>query len=221
VQPLALLTGCWLAEVFGLAQNEPGGSGYRPECPYVALPSEDMRRGTALKARARSRLAAVNLGVGGNGEKRVEDPFEVELLVALIEAGYKLVFDRGAGDEEVKRTGHLIELLQTRGKTIHAVPTTGPEVPQADVFVWDGSLSGFGGLIASSALYCGYDSAGGHLAAALGVPVIDIFTDTAPPRMRERWTPWGQAPVRVITAPRSAPQEALRQFHTALREHAR
>jgi ADP-heptose:LPS heptosyltransferase len=86
------------------------------------------------------------------------------------------------------------------------------------VFVWEGSLSGFGGLIASSKLYCGYDSAGGHLAAALGVPVIDIFADTSPPRLRERWKPWGEAWVKIITARPSVPRITVRDFHAALGE---
>jgi ADP-heptose:LPS heptosyltransferase len=219
--PLAWLAGCWLAEVFGPVDHAAESSGGRPDYPYVALPTDDMQRGVALKANARGRLAAVNLGVGGNANKRLEDPFEAGALLALIKAGYTLVLDRGAGDEELERTGRLIDVLQAQGKTVSAVPPPGYDVPSADVYVWEGSLSGFGGLIASADLYCGYDSAGGHLAAALGVPLIDLFTDATPSRFRERWTPWGKGPVRVITARCSAPAEALREFQAALREQAR
>jgi ADP-heptose:LPS heptosyltransferase len=172
-------------------------------------------------------LAAVNLGVGGNAEKRVDDPFEAEMLMTLLKAGYTLVLDRGAGEEEMERTGRLLAVLENQGSTVSAVPAGGvPAVPgqtaatPADVFVWEGSLSGFGGLIAAANLYCGYDSAGGHLAAALRVPVIDIFTDASPQRMRERWTPWGEGPVRVVTARRPGTREALREFRIALREQA-
>jgi ADP-heptose:LPS heptosyltransferase len=163
-------------------------------------------------------MAAVNLGVGGNREKSVEDPFELELLVSLLDAGYTPVLDRGAGEEELQRTNRLITALKSRGRTACDVPPYGSEVPSADLFVWEGSLSGFGGLIASADLYAGYDSAGGHLAAALGTPLIDIFTDAAPPRMRQRWTPWGNASAQVITVGRLAPGEALREFRLALRE---
>jgi ADP-heptose:LPS heptosyltransferase len=220
-QPLALLTGCWLDDVFGDASPTARGSDYRPEYPYVALPAEDVVRGKALRDSVRGRLAAVNLGVGGNAQKRVEDPFEAELLSALIEAGYTLVLDRGAGEEELQRTAHLIGELRSQGKTVSDVTPTGGSVSSADVFVWEGSFSGFGGLVASADLYCGYDSAGGHLASAIGVPVIDIFTDGSSARLTERWTPWGEGPVRVIAARRPDPCKALKEFRAALREHAR
>jgi ADP-heptose:LPS heptosyltransferase len=230
-QPLALLTGCWLDELFGsqrIASRQAArkpfshGSnwGYAPEYPYVALPPEDVRRAAAFKANRHGRLAAVNLGVGGNVGKRIEGPFEAELLSALAGAGYTPLLDRGAGAEELERTARLIAAFQSQGRTVSEVPLSGG-APSGDAFVWEGSLSGFGALIASADLYCGYDSAGGHLAVALGVPVIDIFTDAAPPRLRERWTPWGRGPVRVITARRSRPVEALREFQAALREQAR
>jgi ADP-heptose:LPS heptosyltransferase len=226
-KPLAVLAGRWLTDVFGPPDSAADHSGCRPDYPCVALPAGDMLLGEALQANAGGRLAAVNLGVGGNADKRVEDPFEAEALLALLKAGYTVVLDRGVGDEELERTGRLIGVLQAHGKTVRAVPRDsdapppGSGVPPADAYVWEGSLSGFGGLIAAADLYCGYDSAGGHLAAALGVGVIDIFTDATPLRFRERWTPWGRGPVRVITAGRAAPGEALQQFQAALREQGR
>jgi ADP-heptose:LPS heptosyltransferase len=221
VQPLAQLTGCWLDEVFVPPDQQARELQERSGRPYVALPREDLARGEALRETLRGRLAAVNLGDGGNPEKRVEDPFEVEFLLGLLGEGYKVVLDRGAGEEELRRTSRLIAMLQKQGKTARPVEPLDAGTASADLFIWEGSLSGFGGLIAAADLYAGYDSAGGHLAAALGVPVIDIFPDAAPPRMRERWAPWGQGPVRIITARRSAPQEALRQVLAALREHTR
>jgi ADP-heptose:LPS heptosyltransferase len=221
-QPLALLTGCWLDEVFGGAGPVARASDYRPEYPSVALPAEDMARGKALRDSVGGRrLAAVNLGVGGNAQKRVDGTFEAQLLSALTEAGYTLVLDRGAGEEELQRTAQLIGGLRSQGKTVSDVTPTGGSVSRTDVFVWEGSLSGFGGLVAPADLYCGYDSAGGHLAAAMGVPVIDIFTDASPALLTERWTPWGAGPVRVIMAPRPDPRKALQQFRAALLEHAR
>lgn len=221
VQPLPLLTVCWLDEVFGPAEFERRGLEDRPQGPFVALPAEDVARGERLRGNVRGRLAAVNLGVGGNPEKRVDDRFEAELLLGLFDEGYMLILDRGAGEEELQRTSRLTALLQNQGKTVSTVPQAGAAASSADVFVWEGSLSGFGGLIASADLYAGYDSAGGHLAAALGVAVIDIFTDAAPARMRERWAPCGNGPVHIITARRSAPLEALQQVRAAWREHAR
>lgn len=220
-QSLGLLTDCWLGEVFPVTQRRLQGFDYVPSKPYVALPVEDVKRGRAFRDGVSGVLAAVNLGVGGNHGKRIDDAFEAELLRSLFEAGYTLILDRGAGEEELERTNRLTESLRANGKRVAEVPTDGRRPPSADIYLWEGSLSGFGGLIAVADLYCGYDSAGGHLAAAIETPVIDIFTDAAPERLRERWTPWGGGPVTVITASRSAPADAMRQLQKVLREQRR
>ena len=56
---------------------------------------------------------------------------------------------------------------------------------------WEGSFAGFAHVIAGSSLYVGYDSAGQHVAAACGVPLISIFAGFAAPRMFDRWRPSG------------------------------
>jgi ADP-heptose:LPS heptosyltransferase len=53
-------------------------------------------------------------------------------------------------------------------------------------------------LIGESDLYIGYDSAGQHIAAALGVPCIDVFAGSSSPRMLDRWKPTGKAETRVV-----------------------
>jgi ADP-heptose:LPS heptosyltransferase len=80
------------------------------------------------------------------------------------------------------------------------------------VIIWEGNLSGLAGLIGAADLYEGYDSAGGHLAAALGVPANSIFAGACSARMRERWSPWGRIPARVIAVEGGAdPRQILRQ----------
>jgi ADP-heptose:LPS heptosyltransferase len=54
----------------------------------------------------------------------------------------------------------------------------------------------------------GYDSAGQHVAAACGVPLISIFAGFPVPRMFERWRPVGEHR-HVIRVDRSDPQETL------------
>ena len=71
-------------------------------------------------------------------------------------------------------------------------------IEAADVMTWQGSLSAFAGITAAADLYIGYDSAGGHLAAALRVPVISVFAGAPNDRMRERWSPRGPARADVI-----------------------
>ena len=66
----------------------------------------------------------------------------------------------------------------------------------AAVESWNGSFAGFAAIIARSRLYVGYDSAGQHVAAACGVPLISVFAGFACPRMFARWRPAGNV-IRV------------------------
>ena len=207
------LTSRWADEVWGA--DGVWGSDGRHSYPELNLPKEDRERGVALRKRVRGRLATVNLGVGGNAAKRVADPFELDLLQALRNADYTVVLDRGAGDEEIDRTGRLIDALEQAGNTVQAV---GGEDVSAEVLTWQGSLSAFAGLIAASDLYVGYDSAGGHLAAALAVPAIDVFSGAASPRMIERWRPWGLRPADLVTVDEQAsPAAVISQVRERLR----
>jgi ADP-heptose:LPS heptosyltransferase len=112
---------------------------------------------------------AVSLGVGENPAKRIADPFEEQLLALLGGRGAPLVVDRGAGGEERERVERA------------AARAGGP------VGFWDGSFAGFAKRIAGASLYVGYDSAGQHAAAALGVPLICVFAGFPSRRMFERW----------------------------------
>jgi ADP-heptose:LPS heptosyltransferase len=121
---------------------------------------------------------AVSLGVGENDAKRLPDPFEEELLRLLAETGRPLWIDRGAGGEEAARVEQAVERSG------------------ADASFWDGSFAGFASYIAGASLYVGYDSAGQHVAAAAGVPLISIFAGFPAPRMFDRWRPNGHV-IRV------------------------
>ena len=56
------------------------------------------------------------------------------------------------------------------------------------------------GLAGSTDEYIGYDSAGQHIAAALGVSTIDIFADSNTPLAATRWRPFGPGLVHVVKA---------------------
>jgi ADP-heptose:LPS heptosyltransferase len=204
---LGELTSQWLNEVF-----DPSSA---PSLPYVALEDTDAARGSRLREATENRLAVVNLGVGENFEKRLRDPFEIKLLLLLREAGYRIVLDRGAGEEELRRTGDLIAALHEQGHVV--APVDSADAALANVLTWEGSLSGLAGLIGVADLYIGYDSAGGHIAAALGVPTIDVFAGAVSTRMRERWRPWGRQPGRVIAVVAgTAPANVLRRIQEHL-----
>lgn len=200
--PLTQLSGQWLNETFG------------PDCaallPFVHLRDEDIERGKRLRHARKGPIASVNLGVGGNDAKRVGGSFEPNLLHALFRRGYSVVLDHGAGAAETERTRQLVELCRHGGISTGEIRTD--HCDDARLLTWNGSLNGFAGIIAASDLYAGYDSAGGHLAAALGVPGIDIFSGAVCGRMRDRWRPWGKTPAKVVPVePSSHPGEVLAQ----------
>ena len=154
--------------------------------PYLALAEAPVQHGRI----------AISLGVGENPAKRIADPFEEELLQLLGSRG-PLWIDKGAGGEEAAR------VERAAGKAGVAAK------------FWDGSFAGFASIIAGSALYVGYDSAGQHVAAASGVPLISIFAGFPAPRMFERWRPSGPG-CRVIRVDRADPKEVLEQVRELL-----
>jgi ADP-heptose:LPS heptosyltransferase len=158
--------------------------------PYVA-PASLMSR----EARP-ARYIAVSLGVGENPAKRISDGFERQLL-ALLSARLPLVIDKGAGGEEAAR----VERAAARSG--------------AQATFWDGSFAGFAHIIAGSSLYVGYDSAGQHVAAACGVPLISIFAGFPAPRMFYRWRPTGPR-ATVIRVDQPDPVEILAKVARAL-----
>ncbi|MDR3700611.1 MAG: glycosyltransferase family 9 protein [Candidatus Sulfopaludibacter sp.] len=140
---------------------------------------------------------AVSLGVGENPAKRLPDPFEEELLRLLAGRGMPLYIDRGAGGEEAERVKR-------------AVDRSG-----AKVTFWDGSFAGFAAIVTGAKLYVGYDSAGQHVAAAAGVPLIGIFAGFPAPRMFERWRPTGPH-CTVIRVDRPDVEETLARVQSAM-----
>lgn len=145
---------------------------------------------------------AVSLGVGENLAKRLPDPFEEKLLGLLTAAGLPIVADQGGSAEEAARVERAAERSG------------------APVSFWKGSFAGFASVIAASRLYVGYDSAGQHVAAACGVPLISIFAGWAAPRMFERWRPAGPR-CQVIRVDRPAVEETLERVREALRPWAK
>jgi ADP-heptose:LPS heptosyltransferase len=137
--------------------------------------------------------------VGENQAKRLPDPFEEELLRLLASTGAPLWIDKGAGGEEAQRVERALERAGAG----------------AIANLWDGPFAGFAAIIAGSRLYVGYDSAGQHVAAAAGVPLISVFAGFPAPRMFERWRPVGER-CQVIRVDRPDVEETLRRVRSAL-----
>lgn len=133
----------------------------------------------------------VSLGVGGNESKRVAGDFERDLLHVLAETGASLLVDRGGSPEEAAR----VERALPPGARTH-----------------QGSFAAFAALVRRSKLFVGYDSAGGHVASACGVPLISIAKGFASDRMAARWRPNGF----VIDGNAADPIEQVRTALTLL-----
>lgn len=125
--------------------------------------------------------AAVSLGVGGNASKRLDASFEAKLIRDLAERHPVVWIDRGAGGEEAARVNEAIARSGAADR----------------IRCWDGSFAGFAGIIRQSRFYAGYDSAGQHAAAALGLPVVTYFVGAPSARFLARWSPFGKGPIEV------------------------
>jgi ADP-heptose:LPS heptosyltransferase len=176
----------WAAETLGIA-------GAKPYISVAAAKSAPPMRAPYI---------TVSLGVGENPAKRIADPFEEQLLALLAKTGLPICIDKGAGGAEAERVERAVE---------RAVERSG-----ATVTFWEGSFAGFASLIAASKLYVGYDSAGQHIAAACGVPLISVFAGFPAPRMFERWRPVGPN-CQVIRVDRPDPAETIERVREALR----
>ncbi len=143
----------------------------------------------------------VSFGVGENPSKRVADPFEEELLRRLPRP---ILIDRGAGGEEAERVERAVRKAGGDG-----------------IVMWDGSFAGFAAHIQRSRLYVGYDSAGGHVAAACGIPMVGVFAGAVSERMFQRWRPSGNGQIQIVRAERMSVPELLatsEALWSALRE---
>jgi hypothetical protein len=123
----------------------------------------------------------VSLGVGENPAKRVPDPFELLLLKHLASRSDSVLVDEGASGEE-------------RGRVERAL--------QPGMRTWRGAFAPFAYRITGSRLYVGYDSAGQHVAAAAGVPLVCVFAGHVSERMFTRWKPTGRGPIVILRGDR-------------------
>jgi ADP-heptose:LPS heptosyltransferase len=198
-QSIGRLTSCWANEVFDLV-----GDAF----PYLALPDEHRDFGRLVVEKLRragaSRVTVVSLGVGGNQRKRVSDEFEIETVSRLIEDS-TLILDKGATGEEREQVNRVVAALRAAGRVVVEIDerdsgrSVALEKIEADAITWDGGIGAFAGLIAASDRYVGYDSAGQHIAAALGVPTLTIFVNSNTPTFAERWRPYGPGVIEVLS----------------------
>jgi ADP-heptose:LPS heptosyltransferase len=176
-----------------LARRWAGATfGVADSAPYI-----DPAPGPEMAGRP---LVSVSLGIGENPAKRIADPFEGGLLAHLATRAL-LVIDKGAGGEEAKRVER-------------AVAQAGIATDRVRIF--QGSFADFASIIARSDLYAGYDSAGQHVAAACGVPLVSVFAGFASPRMFARWRPTGRGRIEVVRVEHTDPATVLKRAIEAI-----
>lgn len=143
-------------------------------------------------------VVAMSLGIGENPAKRIGDPFEQRLCQALIARGARLFLDKGAGGEETERVEQLLARFGNHASS------------------WQGAFAPFASAISRCSLYVGYDSAGQHVAAAWGVPLVTVFAGFPSERMFQRWQPSGRGPKAVVRVDNPDPDAVLAQTLAAV-----
>ncbi len=180
---LGLLPICSANQYFFFESRGYGGEGNESLSALArrwameTLEVADARPYVATGLDAAEFASTVSFGVGENPDKRMADPFEEEVLKRLPRP---VLVDKGVGGEEAERVERAA--LRAGG----------------GIELWDGSFAGFAAHIQKSRMYLGYDSAGGHVAAASGVPMISVFAGFPSERMFARWRPTGAGKIQVI-----------------------
>jgi ADP-heptose:LPS heptosyltransferase len=199
-ESLGRLTSAWLDGVFGARHIT---------YPRLSLARSDRDAAGSLVKRLRQAsprpVVAINFGVGENPMKRAGDEFERSLVSQLVCEGATVILDRGAGEDEMLRADAIIkhanESLSARvieANEGNLANLLSRDSIEGQIIVWSGRIGLLAALISESDLYIGYDSAGQHIAAALGVPCIDVFAGFVSPRMPDRWRPTGARETRVV-----------------------
>jgi len=192
---LGQLAADWAARTFG-GPESPG--------PYIRLGANHIEIGKATAGRMRGsggrRIVAISFGVGGNTDKRSGDVFERGLVLGILAQGHRIVLDLGI-DSDLERSRSLLAELRAQGVRVLEAGPGRIDIPgdmPVDVLAWDGGVGQFSALVREADLYAGYDSAFQHIAAALDVPVVAVVLGSPGPVFRARWTPYSEAPVRVV-----------------------
>ena len=155
------------------------------------------RLGPALAAQA---TLAVKLDFGGNDLKGLPQEREIDILKAAHAKGWRILLDRGFGAEEMARNEVLTKALGLPFADIDldAPETQIPKTPliraTASIAAWAAALSGCQKALA-------YDSAGHHLAAALDIPLVTIFTGHPHKNFPIAWQPRGRGQIDLVIIP--------------------
>ena len=199
---LADLLDRWLASRLGL-EGDP------PCLPRLGLDRATAQLSEHLGLRlGRGPWVAVKFDHGGNPAKALPRAAEVAILAALRAQGWRILIDRGFGQEELANSDALMREYAGPIRDIdEAGSGLGEAVLDAPLKAWEhetlvrfhGSIAGWAAAVCQCRLAVSYDSVGHHLAAAAQCPVIVAFAGYADERFPISWQPRGAAKVSMIT----------------------
>ena len=100
-----------------------------------------------------------------------EPAVRTSLQRALHVEGHRVLLARGAGADELAEARDLHAALLAQGLSVAALPAgrSSAALSGADVVTWEADVDAMLAAIGMADAYLGYDSAGQHVAAALGV----------------------------------------------------
>ncbi|MFC1524117.1 glycosyltransferase family 9 protein [Thermodesulfobacteriota bacterium] len=165
--------------------------------PRVSFREEHMDQATSFMNKIpgnTTRSITINLGVGGNENKRIPSPFEEKLLLSLLEnKNTFILLDSGHSPESAIHVHGLLDMVRNHGFPSDFV--TEEELGDKTitfsngVMGFRGSIGAIGALIEKSNGFFGYDSCCQHLAAAVGTPAVIAFAGAPNERFLHRWRP--------------------------------
>ena len=205
-QSLVEIARNWCAHRWPLEENGEAYSFVAPLTKTVIGPGfrrvfEDSRRRS---------LIFVSLGVGGNERKRLPAEAEKALIDRLVDRA-ALIVDCGVTDAERAQIAVIAGALGRKGLRIIQANESSLDVTSleaADVLVWEGGLGMFTQLLRVCDAYVGYDSAGQHIAAALGRPLLTLFAEGELPLFADRWRATGRGPTSTLRFIPGKPMDA-------------
>ncbi len=177
---------------------------------------------------SRSSVVLANFGVGGNGRKRVADPFEEELVLALLrQPDTILLLDTGSSLEEENRVNNLCSSAENRGINTGTVNESELAAKKINfshgIISFKGGVGSLAAVIGQSLVCIGYDSCCRHLATAMGRPAVIVFAGAPNQRFRNRWRPANPKGVTVTIPVEGQPgpaetPELVKKVIAAVRE---
>lgn len=155
--------------------------------PKIYLPKEDKQKAKEIREKLPKNKPVIMLHFGsGLKSKSLSPEFEKQLALESFKFGVPLIV-KPPVDWELEKINRTIKFLNNNGKK-----------EGEDFFTFNGPLSTFTSLIGEMDLCIVYDSQCQHMAAALEIPFITLFTGHINRIFLKRWTPLSKNFFRII-----------------------